>query len=88
MLDENNLVEIEETEEAEEITGYVSNIQRFSLHDGPGIRTLVFRQGCPLRCKWCCNPEGQKHHPQLRFINIRYARIVLGITVHRHQRLF
>jgi len=48
--------------------GYVSDIQRFSLHDGPGIRTLVFIMGCPLQCKWCCNPEGQKNYPQLRYI--------------------
>ncbi len=37
--------------------GLISNIQRFSLHDGPGIRTTVFFQGCPLRCWWCHNPE-------------------------------
>lgn len=36
----------------------VFNVQRFSLHDGPGIRTLVFLKGCPLRCVWCANPEG------------------------------
>ncbi len=35
----------------------ISNVQRFSLHDGPGIRTTVFFMGCPLRCPWCCNPE-------------------------------
>lgn len=40
-------------------TGVVFNIQRFSLHDGPGIRTLVFLKGCALRCKWCSNPEAQ-----------------------------
>ncbi len=38
----------------------VSNIQRFSLHDGPGIRTTVFLMGCPLRCPWCANPENQR----------------------------
>ncbi|MBI2854115.1 MAG: glycyl-radical enzyme activating protein [Chloroflexi bacterium] len=38
-------------------SGLVFNIQRFSIHDGPGIRTTVFLKGCPLRCKWCCNPE-------------------------------
>jgi pyruvate formate lyase activating enzyme len=37
--------------------GIISNIQRFSLHDGPGIRTTVFFQGCPLKCWWCHNPE-------------------------------
>lgn len=37
---------------------YIFNIQRFSIHDGPGIRTTVFFQGCPLQCTWCHNPEG------------------------------
>ncbi len=37
----------------------IFNIQKFSLHDGPGIRTVVFFKGCPLRCKWCANPESQ-----------------------------
>lgn len=37
----------------------ISNIQRFSLHDGPGIRTTVFFMGCPLNCPWCCNPENK-----------------------------
>lgn len=40
--------------------GIVFNIQNFSIHDGPGIRTVVFLKGCPLRCKWCANPESQK----------------------------
>ena len=38
-------------------TAIVSNIQRFSIHDGPGVRTTVFFKGCPLSCKWCHNPE-------------------------------
>lgn len=38
----------------------IFNIQRFSLHDGPGIRTTVFFKGCPLRCRWCHNPESQQ----------------------------
>jgi pyruvate formate lyase activating enzyme len=46
-------------------TGYVFNVQRYTLHDGPGIRTLVFLNGCPLRCAWCCNPESQQLRPQL-----------------------
>lgn len=41
--------------------GRIFDIQRYSIHDGPGIRTIVFLKGCPLRCRWCCNPEGQKY---------------------------
>ena len=40
--------------------GLVFNIQRFSVNDGPGIRSIIFLNGCPLRCKWCCNPESQE----------------------------
>ncbi len=45
--------------------GLVFNIQSFSLHDGPGIRDLVFMKGCPLQCKFCCNPESQSPYPEL-----------------------
>ncbi len=51
----------------EEGRGLVFNIQKFSLHDGTGIRTLVFLQGCPLSCRWCSNPEGQALVPELAF---------------------
>lgn len=51
----------------EENRGLVFNIQKFSLHDGSGIRTLVFLQGCPLACRWCSNPEGQGRSPELAF---------------------
>lgn len=47
--------------------GLIFNIQRFSLHDGPGIRTLIFFKGCPLNCKWCSNPEGQAMEKQIFF---------------------
>lgn len=46
-------------------TGMVFNIQHDSIHDGPGIRTLIFLKGCPLRCQWCCNPESQRQEPEL-----------------------
>lgn len=45
----------------------ISNIQRFSLHDGPGIRTTVFLKGCPLRCLWCQNPEALSARPEVAF---------------------
>lgn len=47
------------------LKGLVFNIQRFSVHDGPGIRTTVFLKGCPLSCRWCANPESQSPKPQL-----------------------
>lgn len=46
-------------------SGIVFNIQKYSVHDGPGIRTVVFLKGCPLRCRWCSNPESQTPQPQL-----------------------
>ena len=45
--------------------GMIFNLQRFCLHDGPGIRTVVFLKGCPLRCMWCSNPESQEAGAQL-----------------------
>lgn len=50
---------------SKKVKGIVFNIQRFSLHDGPGLRTVVFLKGCNLRCKWCSNPESQEFMPEL-----------------------
>lgn len=47
--------------------GIVFNIQKFSIHDGPGIRTTVFLKGCPLRCQWCSNPESQLEKIQILY---------------------
>lgn len=47
--------------------GTVFNIQRFSVNDGPGIRTIVFLKGCPLSCQWCSNPESQNSNKELLF---------------------
>ena len=49
------------------VTGIVFNIQKYSVHDGPGIRTIVFTKGCPLSCRWCSNPESQMLKPQMAF---------------------
>jgi pyruvate formate lyase activating enzyme len=48
-------------------SGLVFNIQKYSVHDGPGIRTLVFFKGCPLACRWCSNPESQQKVPELAY---------------------
>jgi pyruvate formate lyase activating enzyme len=49
------------------LDGCIFDIQRFCLHDGPGLRTVVFLKGCPLRCLWCANPESQTKKPQLMY---------------------
>ena len=51
--------------------GLIFNIQRFSIHDGPGIRTTIFMKGCPLRCEWCSNPESQDFFPNLMVRDIQ-----------------
>lgn len=51
--------------------GLIFDIQGFSVHDGPGCRTLVFLKGCPLRCRWCANPEGIHPHPQVMYYRDR-----------------
>jgi len=49
------------------IEGTIFNIQKYSIHDGPGIRTIVFLKGCPLKCMWCSNPESQSSDIQICF---------------------
>ncbi|HBX70167.1 MAG TPA: glycyl-radical enzyme activating protein [Chloroflexi bacterium] len=49
------------------ITGTIFDIKKYAIHDGPGIRTTVFFQGCPLSCWWCHNPESQPRHPVLLY---------------------
>ncbi len=56
-----------ESVESVSTAGIVFDVQRFSLHNGPGIRTTVFLKGCPLRCRWCHNPESQRSPPEIIF---------------------
>lgn len=53
------------------ISGWITNVERYTLHDGPGIRTTVFFKGCPLRCLWCSNPETQIKDAQLAYFKER-----------------
>ncbi len=61
--------------------GRIFNIQRFSIHDGPGIRTIVFFKGCFMRCAWCCNPESQSYEIQKMVENGKEKTVGRDVTV-------
>lgn len=56
------------------ISGVTTNVQVYSLHDGPGLRTIVFLKGCPLKCQWCCNPECISRVPEIEFYKSRCVK--------------
>ena len=57
------------------MTGRIFDIQEFAVNDGPGLRVTVFMKGCPLRCKWCHNPEGLSYEPQVNILTGRTVGI-------------
>lgn len=61
--------------------GRIFDIQRFSVHDGPGIRTIVFLKGCVLRCKWCCNPESQSFAAEEMSLGGKLKTVGRDVTV-------
>ncbi len=61
--------------------GRIFNIQRFSIHDGAGIRTIVFFKGCYMRCAWCCNPESQEYAVQTMTENGKEKTVGRDVTV-------
>ena len=61
--------------------GRIFDIQRYSIHDGRGIRTIVFLKGCVLRCRWCCNPESQEYKIQTMLVQGKPKSIGRDITV-------
>lgn len=64
-----------------QVRGRIFNIQRFSVHDGPGIRTIVFLKGCALRCRWCCNPESQHYEIETMVENGEQKTVGRDVTV-------
>ncbi len=66
------------------VSGWVFNVQRYSLHDGPGIRTTVFLKGCPARCLWCHNPESQSFAPEILVVETRCVSCGTCATVCPH----
>lgn len=63
------------------VKGRIFDIQRFSTHDGPGIRTIVFLKGCALRCRWCCNPESQSYEIETMLQSGKQKTIGRDVTV-------
>lgn len=63
------------------VKGRIFDIQRFSVHDGPGVRTIVFLKGCPLRCRWCCNPESQSYEIEKMLRNGEEKVVGRDVTV-------
>ncbi|MCI6691571.1 MAG: glycyl-radical enzyme activating protein [Clostridium sp.] len=63
------------------IKGRIFDIQKFSVHDGPGIRTIIFLKGCFFRCRWCCNPESQNFEIEKMKVNGKIKSIGEDITV-------
>ncbi|HBH13649.1 MAG TPA: hypothetical protein DDX29_11140 [Clostridiales bacterium] len=55
----------------ERVSGLITNIQDYTVHDGPGLRSLVFLKGCNLRCKWCQNPESINGQPEVMYYEQR-----------------
>jgi len=71
------------------VTGFVSRIRRLAIHDGPGIRSVVFLKGCPLHCAWCAAPETQADQADLEPLSRavpRLRRVSGGVSGRRHTR--
>jgi len=65
----------------EQTKGRIFDIQRYSIHDGVGIRTIVFLKGCILRCKWCCNPQSQEYDIQKVLVDGKEKVLGEDVTV-------
>ena len=68
-----------------DVKGRIFDIQRYSIHDGQGIRTIIFLKGCALRCKWCCNPESQSFDIENMTINGKAKVMGKDVTIQPQQ---
>ena len=68
-------------EDLTQVKGRIFDIQRYSIHDGPGIRTIVFLKGCVMRCRWCCNPESQRYDIETMLVDGVEKTIGRDVTV-------
>lgn len=73
---------------SEKMKGVIFNTQKFSIHDGTGIRTLIFMKGCPLKCKWCSNPESQKQEVELMFVKTKCVKCGKCMTLCEHGAVY
>lgn len=78
--------QMEKRSDIYEVKGRIFDIQKYSIHDGPGIRTIIFLKGCILRCKWCCNPESQEYEVQTMMENGKEKIIGRDVTVEEVMR--
>lgn len=78
--------QMEKRSDIYEVKGRIFDIQKYSIHDGPGIRTIIFLKGCILRCKWCCNPESQEYEVQSMMENGKEKIIGRDVTVEEVMR--
>lgn len=69
------------------ISPFIFKVQKFSIHDGPGIRTTLFFKGCPLTCAWCHNPESQAMPKQLESVDIEAVAVILMAEIEK-DRIF
>ena len=72
---------------SDRVTGTIFDIKKYSVHDGPGIRTTVFLKGCPLKCVWCHNPEGQRMSAEMMFFSDRCTACGTCVSVCPNQAI-
>lgn len=70
-----------------DVSGIITEIERYSIYDGPGIRTIIFVKGCPLRCLWCCNPETQENYIEIAFYRTKCIKCTRCLNACPHNAI-